>query len=300
MLTDGCSLNNGFSKALSITDYDADPLRVASRQFEIGSTRTGISVLAERNLTNADGTTRREIDVQYAINYLDGTKNEVATQTLITGSSAGATMADGTACATPENKADLRFFGNRRIANAFVNASNQRLERTFLATGLAVNPAVVYDKYITLGVRDPAKVATYATITGPGLIYTGITNNATFKMLSPRLLRDAPELAGKNGNFVDWKDTDSFRICRDPAGFFASADTVDCVTNGVSGNSWGRFSFADPAALDTSFDAFGVIKGGAYTVKLYNDDGWKTVNGQLGVWAAERFPIRLNAGRASR
>jgi hypothetical protein len=281
-LTDGCSLNNGTSKALGVSEYDADTLRVASRQFDIGSTRTGVTVTAERSITNADGTTRREIDVQYAINYLDGTKDEKATQTLITGSSSGSTMADGVVCNTPENKPDLRFFGNRRKADVFVSASNERAERTALATGLAITPQVVYNKFITLGVRDPAKVVTYATITGPGLVYTGVTNNATFKMVSPHLLRTAAEFAGKPGNFVDWKDTDSFRVCRDASGFFASADIVDCAANGTSNNNWGRFGFTDPAVLDTSFDAFGVQAGGVYTVKLYADDGWKTVNGQAG------------------
>ena len=285
-LTDGCSLSNGESKALAVAAYDADALRVASRKFDIGSTRTGVSVTAERSITNADGTTRREMDVQFAINYLDGTKVERANTTLITGSSSGSTMADGAVCTTPENKVDLRFFGNRRKANVFVNAANERVERTALATGLTITPQVVYNKFITLGVRDPAKVVTYATITGPGLVYTGVANNATFKMVSPRLLRDAPEFAGKPGNFVDWKDTDSFRVCRDASGFFASADIVDCVANGATSNSWGRFGFTDPAALDTSFDAFGVLAGRDYTVKLYADDGWKTVNGQ-----ADKTPI---------
>ncbi|UUZ70309.1 hypothetical protein LP416_15350 [Polaromonas sp. P2-4] len=174
-LTDGCVLNNGFSKTLAIAEYDADTLRVASRQFEIGSTRTGISVLADRLLTNADGTGRREIDVQYAINYADGTKDEKATQTLISGSSSGSTIANGSVCATPEDKADLRFFGNREVVNTFITASNEREGRNVLATGAA--GALVYNKYISLGVRDPANVATYATISGPGLTVAGRCSN---------------------------------------------------------------------------------------------------------------------------
>ena len=278
-LTDGCSLNNGASKALAVSDYDADTLRVASRQFEVGSVRSAISVTAERTITNPNNTVRREIDVQYVIDYLDGTKDEKATQTLITGSSAGSTLADGSACSASQDSADLRFFGNRKIANTFVNASNERLDRLLLATGLAAVPPLTYNRYITLGVRDPAKIATYATISGPGLTSApGVP--ATFKMISPRLLRDDPLFAGKPGNFVDLRDTDTFRVCRTPTGTFAAADVVDCVTNGAISAAWGSFNATDPSAQDTAFNALGVSAGGMYTVKLYAGTGWKTVNGQ--------------------
>jgi hypothetical protein len=241
-------------------------------------------VLADRTITNADSTTRREIDVEYVINYKDLTKNEKATQTLISGSSSGSKLADGTVCTTPDNKADLRFFGNREIANTFVNASNERLERSALANGSPLVPAVVYSRFISLGVRDPAKVLTYATISGPGLTNTGTAAGTlvTFKLVSPRLLRDAPEFIGKNGHFVDWRDIDSFRVCRTATGGFATAETADCVLNGATSNSWGNFNNADPVAQDTTFDAIGLAAGGQYIVKIYNDDGWKTINGQLG------------------
>ena len=272
-LNDGCSLNNGTSKTLAISDYDADALRVASRQFEVGSIRSAISVTADRTITNANNTVRREIDVQYVIDYLDGTKDEKATQTLITGSSAGSTLADGSACTAGQDSADLRFFGNRKIANTFVNASNERLDRLLLASGLAATPPLTYNRFITLGIRDPAKIATYATISGPGL-------TATFKMVSPRLLRDDPLFAGKNGNFVDWRDTDTFRICRTSTGSFAAADVADCVANGATSATWGSFGLIDPSVQDANFNALGVTAGGVYTVKLYAGTGWKTVNGQ--------------------
>ena len=67
-----------------------------------------------------------------------------------------------------------------------------------LATGLPKVPNVVYSKYIQLGVQDPAKVATYATIEGPGLgIGANFGKPGALKLLSVRLLRDAPDLAGK-------------------------------------------------------------------------------------------------------
>jgi hypothetical protein len=296
-LTDGCSLNNGFSKTLTVVDYDADALRVSSRQYEIGATRTGLTVNTDRTLTNADGTTRREIDVQYVINYLDGTKDEVATQTLISGSSSGSTMADGTVCTTPDNKADLRFYGNRKIVNTFVNASNERVERTVLATGLAQSPAVVYNRFISLVVRDPANVATYATISGPGIKVAGV--DASLKLVSPRLLRSAPEFAGKLGNYVDWKDTESFSVCRSApsgtatTGNYAAAETADCVANGASGTGFGSFTQSDPSVQDTNFNALGVQEGGLYTVKVYAGDGWKTVNGQAGVTPIATYSTKL-------
>ncbi len=296
-MTDGCSLSNGSSKALIVADYDADTLRVASRQYEIGSTRTGFMVNADRASTNADGSTRREIDVQYVINYTDGTKDEVATQTLISGSSSGATMADGSACATPDNKADLRFYGNRKIVNTFVNATNERLDRTVLATGAAQSPAVVYNRFISLVVRDPAKVATYATITGPGIKVNGV--DAALKLISPRLLRDAPELANKLGHVVDWKDADAFSVCRSApvgtatVGNYAAAETADCVAQGASGTGLGSFNQTDPSVQDTNFIALGILEGGLYTVKVYAGDGWKTVNGQAGVTPLATYTTKL-------
>lgn len=277
--TDGCSLENGRTKAFAVAEFDANPLAVARDQFIVGSTRTNVQVLAERSFNNADGTARREIDVQYVINYQDGTKNEAATQTLISGSSSGSRSPDGTACTAAENKAALRFFGNRKVVNTFVNATNERVERTSLATGLPLSPTVGYSKYISLGVQDPAHVATYATISGPGLIFSDRTP-LTLKLVSPRLLRDAPEFAGKRGHYVDWDDTDSFQVCRTAADEYASAETADCVAHGASGVGWGSFNFDDPAALDASFGSFGVVAGGQYTIKIYGGVGWKTINGQ--------------------
>ena len=294
MLSDGCSLNNGYSKALAIAEYDADANRVASRNYEIGSTRTNITVLADRLSTNADGTGHREIVVQYVINYLDGTKDESAFQTLIQGSSYGAIMANGSVCSTPDNLPTLRFYGNRRLAQVFVNSSNERADKFLLSTGLAKTTAVLYNKFISLGVRDPANVITYATVSGPG-IKTTAGAAATLKLVSPRLLRNAPEFAGKNGNYIDWKDTDNFRVCRTSTGSFATAETADCVNNGATSSGYGRFNVASPIDSDTNFDALGFVAGGVYTFKLYAGDGWKTINGQLGVTPVATYTSTLEA-----
>ena len=288
-LTDGCYLADGRSKAYSVADFDADPLAVASRQFLVGSTRSNVKVLAERTSANADGTFRREIDVKYDVTYKDGSKFEspadtVLDETIISGSSAGAKLADGSACATPDSKSDWRFYGNRKVVQTVVNAANERIQRTALATGLPLTTPVVYSKYLNLVVRDPANVATYAIITGPGLSVTTTGAPGSLKLLSVRVLRTAPELVGKPGNVVDWRDVDSWRVCQNAAGNNgAAAETADCVANGANiGNTWGFYNNASGAALDTSFATLNIKAGDAYTIAVYNDDGWKTVNGQLG------------------
>jgi hypothetical protein len=287
-LNDGCYLADGRTKAYIVNDFDTDPQSVASRAFGIGSTRTNVKVVADRAITNADGTSRREIDITYDVNYKDGTKNERGNETLISGSSAGAKLPDGTACAASESKSDWRFFGNRQVVNTFVTAYNDRLEGTSLATGLPLSPNVVYSKYIGLGVQDPARVATYATIEGPGLgIGLNYGKSGAFKLLSVRLLRDAPELAGKRGNYVDWLDTNSFQVCSNATlNNFEPAETADCLTNGTYGNTWGYYYSTNAAGLDTSFATMNIKAGDVYTFKVYNDDGWKKVNGQ-----ADKTPI---------
>jgi hypothetical protein len=291
-LTDGCSLNNGYSKALAIVDYDTDANRVASRNFEIGSTRTNITVLADRQSINSDGSGHREIVVQYVVNYVDGTKDEYALQTLIQGSSIGAKMADGSVCSTPDSSSSLRFYGNRRVAQVYLSASNERVEKFLLSTGLAKPTSVLYSKYVTIGVRDPANVITYATVSGPGLITTTGVPMA-LKLVSPRLLRDAPEFAGKIGRYIDLKNTDIFRFCRTSTGLFATAETADCVTNGATSTAWGSPQVAGPIDSDTNFDSFGFVAGGIYTFKLYAGDGWKTINGQLGVTPVATYTTAL-------
>lgn len=293
---DACFLSNGRSKAYIISDFDADPKAVASRHFDIGSTRTNVQVVADRTATNADGSTRREIDIKYAINYRDGTKDEVAEETIISGSSSGAKLADGSACATPDSKTDWRWYGNRRVVNTYVVAINERVSRTALATGTSLTPQVTYSKYISLGIQDPANVATYATITGPGLSLTTAGTPGTLKLLSPRLLRSAPELAGKRGNVVNWLDTDTFRFCSNAAANNAApADTADCVANGASGNSWGWYSNVSGATLDTGFASLNIKAGDVYTFNIYADDGWKTVNGQAGKTPIATYTRTLDA-----
>ena len=292
-LTDGCRLADGRSKAYSVADFDADPLVVASRQSDVGSARGNVKVLAERTSANADGTSRREIDIKFDTTYKDGSKfvspaDTVPDETIISGSSAGAKLADGSACTTPDSKSDWRFYGNREVVRTALSAANERIERTLLATGLPASPQVVYSKYVNLLVSDPAKVATYAIITGPGLgLGTSAGTPGSIKLLSPRLLREAPELAGKRRNVIDFRDIDNFSFCSNATGDNAApAATADCVANGAVGPSYGPQGNSSAAALDTAFANLNINAGDTYTFAIYNDDGWKTVNGQ-----ADKTPI---------
>ena len=101
--SDGCNLNNGLTKAASIAAFDANLSEARARiAFSVGAMRTNLRVLAERNLTNPDGSKRREIDVSYQVNYADGSTDREVTTTLISGSSQGS-------CATPQVGEEARF-----------------------------------------------------------------------------------------------------------------------------------------------------------------------------------------------
>lgn len=280
-LNDGCYLDNGLTKPVAIANFDADRVQsVESHKYRIGSTRTNAQVLADRTLINPDGSSRRELDIRYQVNYADGTVEVDATQTIIWGSSSGATMASGSLCTTPQSGKSWRFYGNRELVDASVRSFNQRSERYSLATGAALSGGVDYSKYVQIRVADPSNFAKYVVVKGPGLPVSGV------KLVSPRIQRDDPLFAGKRGNFVDWDDADTFRFCRvDASGSNVAANAADCVAQGASGNNYGMFN-RTAAAADTGFEALGFEAGGVYKVAVYNDDGWKTVNGQ-----ATRSPI---------
>lgn len=294
---DGCYLENGRSKAFLINDWDNRTDNQVRTAFEIASTRanTSITVLADRTLTNSDGSARRELDLQYSINYTDGTRNNIANTTIISGSSAGSRNADATPCNTSENKAAWRNYGNRRIVDFSMAAVNEDYSRQNLSNGSDKTPNTYYNNYIDLRMRDPANVATYYTISGPGLTSGG--NPAIFIGVSPRLLRSDPLFAGKVGNAVDWRDIDSFRLCRVSAsnGAYAPAATANCPVAGASGSTVGAFNNTTEAAADTAFNAFGFVAGGVYNIAVYSGTGWSTVNGFAAATPITTFTHTLNA-----
>ena len=293
-LGDACYLHSGRTRAYEMNMLDNDEATRTSTNRRRGSSRRDLQVLAERFLINPDGSARREIDVKYDLVYADGMvvpQNE----TYIQGSSAGSRMADGSVCATPQVSQDLRVFGNRRIVGTSVVSLNIVVDRNRLSDGTPLTTnARLYRNEIRFNVVDHANVATYATISGPGIV------GSAYKLISPRLLRSAPEFAGKYGNFVDWKDTDAFMACRigSTNNNFADAEQADCVTHGAGSRSW-RSNTTVAADADTQFASFGFRAGGVYTIKVYNDDGWKTVNGQQGKTPIATYTTTLNRLPAS-
>ena len=280
-LADGCWRNNGRSKAEFIAQYDAEIVEVLQRDAAlVGRRIESIQPLALRETLLPDGTTRREVDVQWDVVYRDGTRVVGERNTLVSGNSAGIP-----GCATPQAGSAMRLLGNQRPVRVEVRANNLREARYALATGAALSPTVRERREVEFYISDPSGRFTYAIVQGPGPGNTigGVTYPFSMKMLAPRVLRDAPELRGKAGNFTNWADDDSFRNC-----FFTNdtppiAQFVDCVANGASSNSWGWGPVSNPnASSDAGFEAQGWVAGGVYRIDLYTDDGWKTVNGQAG------------------
>ncbi len=286
---DACYFGDGYTKPAAIASFDADAAKSAeSRKYAIGSTRTNVQVLAERTTTNTDKSSRRELDIQYQVNYADGTVDKVNNETLISGSSSGSAMPGGASCAAPDSAKNLRFYGNRKLVSASLRAVNLRNQRFSLATGAPLASAVDYNKNIQFRISDPGKFAKYVVVKGAGLPSSGV------KMVSPRIQRDDPLFAGKRGNVVDWQDADNFTFCRvDSTGNVAS-DAADCAGQGASGNSYGSFN-RTAAAADTGFDAMGFVAGGSYSVAVYIDDGWKTVNGHATQTPVATYTITLNS-----
>ena len=284
-LDDSCSKSNGFTKAYNVQYAQANSQQfTGSIQYRIGSTRTLIGVTADRSITNADGTTRRELDIKYKINFTDGSVDTDTTQTIVSGSSSGT-------CATPTASVDWRFLGNQQDVDVVINAANDRADSSRLSDGATFPSSTSTRRALEFGVQDVQGLYTYAVVSGPGVqTVTGVANPFSLKLISPRLLRDAPELAGKRGNYTNWTERNNFRACVVPAisaNNSGPAPLADCVGAGAVGSSWGVTYFPNLTATsiataDAFFDAIGFQAGGVYTFAVYNDDGWKTINGQAG------------------
>ncbi len=285
-LMDGCYLDEGRNRAYRMTQLDTDSATRASFERVRDATRRNPEVLAERFAINPDGSDRREIDIRYEVAYADGTR-DVAQETLIQGSSAGTRTPLGE-CSAPQVSQQLRMLGNQRVVGTSVTALSMLLDRYRLADGAPqASAARLYRNEVRFNVTDPGNVATYATISGPGIV------GSAYKLISPRLLRSAPEFAGKIGNYVDWDDAESFKACRNASdNNYADATLADCTANGATSNNW-RAQDTDPARVDTRFAGYGFTAGGEYTVKVYADDGWRAVNGQAAHAPIATYTTRL-------
>ena len=283
-LTDACWRSNGRTRANFIADYEANLGEYLQRDaYQIGRRIANLQVLALREVTNPDRSTRRELDVEYDLVYRNGTTFRDR-QKLVSGSSSGTP-----GCLAAQTGSAWRALGNQQLVGTAVRASNIRDQRYSISSGAPLSPAVTYRREIEFAITDPMGNATYAIVTGPGPTNTtgNVTRQFSMKFLSVRLLRSAPELVGKPGNFLNWRDDDSWRNCRLASGAVPVVDLVDCVAGGASSNVWGwGFTSTPDAAADRGFEAQGWVAGGVYRFDVYNDDGWKTVNGH-----ASRTPI---------
>ncbi|MEI8157769.1 MAG: hypothetical protein WCH60_12960 [Burkholderiales bacterium] len=284
-MSDGCYLKNGWTSTMNRNTIDSDVANWKSDvAYLVGSKHTNVAILAVRNSANTDGSARREIDLQYDINYADGTTDSAVRQTLISGSSSGS-------CTTPQTDAGLRWFGNRQLAGWSVAGRNIKYRNYKLADG-SLNTSTAR-RELAFYVSDPLQTFTYAVVTGAGPSTTigGVAKPFSLKLVSPRILSSDALLAGKLGNFTNWKltgfDLDVFRTCKTATSSAPHAELADCAGQGASGNSYGytqsiasTTTLQNLVAADNGFNAYGF--DGKYTVALYNDDGWKTVNGQAG------------------
>ena len=283
-LDDACYRDNGRTKAYNISDYDPNLAWTNSLYaYRIGQRRANLQVLAVRNSVNSNGSSRREIDVQYDAVFTDGSTKKAETETLISGSSQGTS-----GCSSPQTGSSLRRLGDQRLVNFSLSARMTREERYSIATGEALTPSVRYRRDMRFAVTDPVGNATYVVVSGPGpRSYDAKSAGWSWKMVSPRVMRSAPELAGKPGNFTNGLADDTFYYCGAAVNSFPVAKASDCLTYGATSDNWGIGSISTPnAAADQQFTDQGWVAGGAYRIDVYNDDGWKTVNGH-----AWRVPI---------
>ena len=280
-LTDSCWANNGRTRTNAIADWETNAAAYAARDaYLVGRKIQNIQVLAVRDRLNADGSSRREVDVQWDVVHRDGSVARASKETLISGSSSGTP-----GCTTPQTGTALRALGNQQLVQTSVRANNLREQRYSIANGAALSPAVRFRREVQFQITDPMGNATYVIVRGPGPTNTidGVVYPFSMKFLSPRLLRSAPELQGKAGNFLNWMDDDGFRNCRLASGAVPVVHIVDCVADGAPSNNWGWGPVATAdATADQGFAAQGWVAGGVYRFDVYNDDGWKTVNGHAG------------------
>jgi len=274
---DSCYLHDGQNTTELRAEAATDPQYPVGIAYRVGAKRNNDEILAIRNTTNADGSARREIDVRYTRKHTDGTST-VILHTLISGSSHGT-------CASPTNSSTLRFLGNQRLAFVAVRPQITESHSFNINTGAAISQTVNRSFHFRL--IDYRKQFTYAVVTGPGPTTTvnGQTYPFSLKLLAPQVLRDDPAMVGRRGNSPDWRDDDTFRICRSATSTTPHAVLADCAVSGAQGNlfgtTWSKSTSPTGAeAADTTFASLGL--GGEYTIALYNDDGWKSINGQAG------------------
>lgn len=285
-LSDACYRNDGRTRDYLVTEVDTDPSGFRSQYaYRVGEKLANLQVLAQRTTTVPGGGTRQELDVQYDASLTDGSAVAAVTATVVSGNTAGSP-----GCRTGQASSTWRYFGNQQLVQVGARALNIRDERYLMSSGNVASPAVNYTRAVDWVVNDPMGNATYVIVSGPGPAASvgGVPTAFSLKMISPRLLRSAAELAGVTGNYLNWMDDDGFRYCRIAGSGVPLAALADCAGQGAKDTSWGWTTSTLSAAADASFDNLGFVVSGLYTFAVYNDDGWKTVNGHAG-----RTPIAV-------
>lgn len=277
---DTCYKHDGYTKDFLKQEF-AVPTSLRSRDsqsYAVGFTRSNLNVSAIRFITNAiDNTTRNEIDVAYdQTNPAEGTTQRIS-QTLVNGSTTGV-------CAAGQDSADVRFLGNQRDFDVGFVAINQFQFDFLLASGALATPPSILRRAVRFDVRDPQGKAAYAVVSRQ--VPAGLWS---IKLISPRLLANDATLSGKVGNYISGYATDEFfRVCQASGGSLVGA-SADCTLGTVVadlGTSINTSFDAPDAALvtggDNTFAGFAFAAGETYKFEIFNDDGWKTVNGHVG------------------
>jgi hypothetical protein len=250
-------------------DWVVNGNRAASWWRQIAPYLDNPVVAAWRTGVNADGSTRSEIDVEYDVRQADGSVTPGVKDRLISGSSAGSFR-----CPSEQVGADWRWYGNQQLAWARAGWRTARASGYSIGNGNPLLPGTVWRRDMQFPVTDPYCNARYVIVSGPGI--------GSRKLLCPKLLREAAELAGKRGNYLNLADDHPYLACRGAGGAAATADLANCTGEGASGYDFGYSTATPDAAADATFLALGWAEQGAYRFDLYDDDGWKSVNGQAG------------------
>lgn len=273
---DGCYAHDGRTRGWLVADIDANLEASRLRDlYLVGRRSTNVQVLAMRTV-GSGAAAREEFDISYDTQYTDGSSARDLRQTLVRGDTRGLA-----GCSSGQSSTEVRLLGNQRLVSVGVRAVNQRDERHSITTGAALSPAVNYRRSVQFPITDPLGRATYVVVSGPGP--AGASGQPfSLKLLSPRVARSAPEMQGRQGNFINWADDDTFRICRITGSGAPVAAVADCAGVGTSGSDYGLTTSTPDATADRNFAALGYAAGGVYRFDVHADDGWKTVNGHAG------------------
>ena len=278
---DSCALYRGAYKADYVSKYDSDALFRQSLADQVGEKRLNARILSAATSTNGDGSTRREIMATYDVLYADGSVGWNVERKFLSGSSFGN-------CSTPQTGAEMRWMGDGRAVDFRVQQRALNITNYNIADGTLRSKSL--RREIRFRIVDPRQIATYAIVTGSGpnsTSPTGQTATWSLKFVSPRMVRSDPMFASKTKGYTNLDDLDMFRWCTGPNTNAFGAELADCATNGAAGGT----SWASTVTQDASLTANVTAQDqrlanwkfqGTYTVKLYNDDGWKTVNGHVG------------------